>query len=78
VVEVPDLGAAVEVLRARDVRFRHEIVSAVGVRQALLEDPSGNPVELFEPLAGYHERGPRAGKERPAPNLSTGEREDRR
>jgi hypothetical protein len=28
------------------------------VRQALLEDPSGNPVELFEPLAAYHEREP--------------------
>lgn len=39
-----------------------EIVTAVGVRQALLEDPSGNPVELFEPLAGYHERAPRAGQ----------------
>jgi catechol 2,3-dioxygenase-like lactoylglutathione lyase family enzyme len=78
VVEVPDLGAAVQALRARGVRFRHEIVTAVGVRQALLEDPSGNPVELFEPLAGYHERAPRAGQEQPAPNLSTGEREDRR
>ncbi len=78
VVEVPDLGAAVETLRARGVRFRHEIVTGVGVRQALLEDPSGNPVELFEPLAGYHERAPRAGNQQPAPDLSTGEREDRR
>src|SRR6266566_3817172 len=51
-------GAAVEALHARGVRFRHEIVTSVGVRQALLEDPSGNPVELFEPLAGYHERTP--------------------
>jgi catechol 2,3-dioxygenase-like lactoylglutathione lyase family enzyme len=50
VVEVPDLGAAVEVLRARGVRFRHEIVSGIGARQVLLEDPSGNPVELFQPL----------------------------
>ena len=57
-IQVPDLGAAVEALRARGVRFRHEIVSGVGVRQALLEDPSGNPVELFEPLAAYHERAP--------------------
>jgi catechol 2,3-dioxygenase-like lactoylglutathione lyase family enzyme len=63
VVQVPDLGAAVEALRARGVQFRHEIVTAVGVRQALLEDPSGNPVELFEPLAGYHERAPGARRE---------------
>jgi catechol 2,3-dioxygenase-like lactoylglutathione lyase family enzyme len=63
VVEVPDLGIAVEALRGRGVRFRHEIVTAVGVRQALLEDPSGNPVELFEPLSGYHERAPRPGSE---------------
>ncbi len=55
-IQVPDLAAAVEGLRARGVRFRHEIVTGVTVRQALLEDPSGNPVELFEPLAGYHER----------------------
>src|ERR1700722_10505388 len=46
-----DLGAAAEALRARGVRFRREILTGVGVRQALLEDPSGNPVELFEPLA---------------------------
>jgi catechol 2,3-dioxygenase-like lactoylglutathione lyase family enzyme len=58
-VQVPDLEAAVEALRGRGVRFRHEIVTGVGVRQALLEDPSGNPVELFEPLAAYHERAPR-------------------
>ncbi len=57
-IQVPDLGAAVEALRARGVRFRHGIVTGIGVRQALLEDPSGNPVELFEPLAGYHERAP--------------------
>ena len=55
-IQVPDLEAAVEALRAHGVPFRHEIVTGVGVRQALLEDPSGNPVELFEPLAGYHER----------------------
>lgn len=59
VIGVPDLAAAVERLRAGGVRFRHEIVTGVTVRQALLEDPSGNPVELFEPLAGYHERDPR-------------------
>jgi hypothetical protein len=36
--------------RGRGVAFRHGIVTGVGVREALLEDPSGNPVELFEPI----------------------------
>jgi catechol 2,3-dioxygenase-like lactoylglutathione lyase family enzyme len=63
VIQVPDLAAAVKALRGRGVRFRHEIVTSVGVRQALLEDPSGNPVELFEPTAGYHERPPQARSE---------------
>jgi hypothetical protein len=35
-----------------------DIVTGVGVRQILLEDPSGTLVELFEPLAGYYERPP--------------------
>jgi catechol 2,3-dioxygenase-like lactoylglutathione lyase family enzyme len=55
-LEVHDLSAAVEALRAQNARFRTEIVTGVGVRQVLLEDPSGNLVELFEPMAGYHER----------------------
>ena len=60
VVQVPDLEAAVERLRADGVRFRHDVVTSVSVRQALVDDPSGNPVELFEAMAGYHERAPRA------------------
>jgi catechol 2,3-dioxygenase-like lactoylglutathione lyase family enzyme len=36
-------------LRAAGVRFRNEIVDGVGGRQVLVEDPSGNPVELFQP-----------------------------
>ena len=44
-----DVAAAGE-LRAAGVRFRNEIVTGVGVRQVMIEDPSGNPVELFEPL----------------------------
>ena len=35
---------------AAGVRFRNEIVTGVGTRQVMIEDPSGNPVELFEPL----------------------------
>lgn len=48
-IEVPDLAAAVERLRARGARFRGEIVAGVGGKQMIVEDPSGNPVELFEP-----------------------------
>jgi catechol 2,3-dioxygenase-like lactoylglutathione lyase family enzyme len=48
-LEVPDLAALVDELLAAGARFRNEIVIGVGGRQILLEDPSGNPVELFEP-----------------------------
>jgi catechol 2,3-dioxygenase-like lactoylglutathione lyase family enzyme len=53
---VADLTGTVEALRDAGVRFRADIVRGVAVRNALVEDPSGNLVELFEPLAGYHER----------------------
>jgi catechol 2,3-dioxygenase-like lactoylglutathione lyase family enzyme len=48
-LEVDDLAATVETLREHGVRFRNDIVVGVGGKQILLEDPSGNPVELFEP-----------------------------
>lgn len=48
-LEVADLAAAVESLRAAGVRFRSDVVIGVGGNQVLLEDPSGNPVELFQP-----------------------------
>ncbi|HEY7200323.1 MAG TPA: VOC family protein [Candidatus Dormibacteraeota bacterium] len=48
-IEVGDLAATVEVLRREGVRFRNDIVTGVGGRQIIVEDPSGNPVELFEP-----------------------------
>ncbi|MGN6791517.1 MAG: VOC family protein [Streptosporangiaceae bacterium] len=50
-IEVGDLTGTVERLRARGARFRNEIVTGVGGKQILVEDPSGNPVELFEPTA---------------------------
>ncbi len=50
-IEVPDLAATVDRLRASGARFRNEIVTGVGGKQILVEDPSGNPVELFEPTA---------------------------
>ena len=48
-IEVSDLEGLVERLRRRGARFRNDIVSGVGGKQILVEDPSGNPVELFEP-----------------------------
>ena len=48
-LEVSDLEATVERLRQHRVRFRNDIVTGVGGKQILAEDPSGNPIELFEP-----------------------------
>jgi len=49
-LEVTDLVGIVDRLRNNGARFRNEIVVGVGGKQILVEDPSGNPVELFEPL----------------------------
>jgi len=49
-LEVDDLEGTVEALRAAGVRFRNDIVTGVGGKQILLEDPSGNPIELFQPI----------------------------
>jgi catechol 2,3-dioxygenase-like lactoylglutathione lyase family enzyme len=49
-IEVSDLSATVEELRRNGARFRNDIVTGVGGKQILLEDPSGNPIELFEPI----------------------------
>ena len=48
-LQVDDLEATVAELRAAGARFRNEIVTGVGGKQILVEDPSGNPVELFQP-----------------------------
>jgi catechol 2,3-dioxygenase-like lactoylglutathione lyase family enzyme len=48
-LQVEDLDATVAELRAAGVRFRNDIVDGVGGRQVLVEDPAGNPVELFQP-----------------------------
>lgn len=50
-LQVSDLPAVVETLRRAGVRFRNDLVSGIGGNQILLEDPSGNPIELFEPAA---------------------------
>jgi catechol 2,3-dioxygenase-like lactoylglutathione lyase family enzyme len=48
-LEVDDVASLVASLRGRGVRFRSDVVEGVGGRQVIVEDPSGNPVELFEP-----------------------------
>ena len=48
-IEVSDLEREVEALRASGASFRGEIVTRRGGSQILLDDPAGNPVELFEP-----------------------------
>jgi catechol 2,3-dioxygenase-like lactoylglutathione lyase family enzyme len=55
-IQVADLDATIESLRRAGVHFRDDQPSGVAVRQVLLEDPFGNPIELFEPARGYHER----------------------
>src|SRR5579884_3331056 len=49
-IQVSDLAATVDRLREAGVRVRGDVVVGVGIKQALIEDPSGNPVELFEPI----------------------------
>jgi catechol 2,3-dioxygenase-like lactoylglutathione lyase family enzyme len=49
-VEVEDLAVTVETLRRAGARFRNQIVTGVGGKQIIVEDPSGNPIELFQPI----------------------------
>lgn len=46
---VDDIASEVERLRAAGVRFRNDIISGPGGQQIVLDDPSGNPIELFQP-----------------------------
>jgi catechol 2,3-dioxygenase-like lactoylglutathione lyase family enzyme len=48
-MQVTDLATRVEQLRAAGVHFRNTIASGVGGKQVIVDDPSGNPIELFEP-----------------------------
>jgi catechol 2,3-dioxygenase-like lactoylglutathione lyase family enzyme len=48
-LQITDLEALVRELRQHGTHFRNDIVTGVGGKQILLEDPSGNPIELFEP-----------------------------
>ena len=49
---VDDITAEVDRLRSTGATFRNDIISGPGGRQILLEDPSGNPIELFQPAGG--------------------------
>jgi catechol 2,3-dioxygenase-like lactoylglutathione lyase family enzyme len=50
-LEVDDLASMVEALKRAGCRFRSDIVMGNGGKQALVDDPSGNAVELFEPFS---------------------------
>jgi catechol 2,3-dioxygenase-like lactoylglutathione lyase family enzyme len=49
---VEDIAGEVDRLKNAGVKFRNEIVTGPGGQQILLEDPSGNPIELFQPAGG--------------------------
>ena len=49
-IEVDDLETTVEKLKSAGAQFRNEIVTGNGGKQLLIEDPSGNPIELFQPF----------------------------
>jgi catechol 2,3-dioxygenase-like lactoylglutathione lyase family enzyme len=49
-LEVDDVETTVARLREHGARFRNDVVTGVGGKQILLEDPAGNPIELFQPI----------------------------
>jgi catechol 2,3-dioxygenase-like lactoylglutathione lyase family enzyme len=49
-IEVDDLEALVARLREAGAHFRSDIIVGIGGKQAIVDDPSGNPVELFQPI----------------------------
>jgi len=51
ILEVRDLPARIEALKAAGLRFRNEMEVGPGGKQVQIEDPDGNPIELFEPAA---------------------------
>ena len=52
VIVVPDIAAAMDAIRPSGARFRSEPIEGPGGTQVLVDDPSGNPVELFQPASG--------------------------
>ena len=59
-IEVDDLAALAGRLRQAGARFRNDIVTGVGGKQIIVEDPSGNPIELFQPTVPEARLGPRS------------------
>jgi catechol 2,3-dioxygenase-like lactoylglutathione lyase family enzyme len=51
-LEVDDIDATVGRLREHGAQFRNDVITGVGGKQILVEDPAGNPIELFQPIAG--------------------------
>jgi glyoxylase I family protein len=51
VLKVDDLSSVVATMKQAGIRFRNEIVTGPGGKQILMEDPDGNPIELFEPAS---------------------------
>ncbi len=49
-IELTDLASTFEKLRKAGAHFRSDIIVGVGGKQAIVDDPSGNPIELFEPM----------------------------
>jgi catechol 2,3-dioxygenase-like lactoylglutathione lyase family enzyme len=59
-LEVDDLDGIVDSLRSAGVHFRGDLITGVGGKQVLIDDPSGNPVELFEPTRAEARMGGRS------------------
>ncbi len=59
-LEVADIETTVAELRRSGATFRNDIITGVGGKQILVEDPSGNPVELFEPILDEAKLGARS------------------
>ncbi len=59
-LEVADIDGIVADLREHGVHFRNDIVAGVGGKQILVEDPSGNPIELFQPTLAEASLSPRS------------------
>ncbi len=49
-IEVPDVDAAAVALRGDGVTFRTDVITGVGTKQFMIEDPSGNPIEIYQSL----------------------------
>jgi catechol 2,3-dioxygenase-like lactoylglutathione lyase family enzyme len=49
-LEVEDVETVAAALRYAGVAFRTDVITGVGTKQAMIEDPSGNPIEIYQPL----------------------------